>query len=89
MKVDLIYQIFQTYNTQQKKPINIKIKTYEKKNFNFLFEYVVILLNMMDIKNYIFYRSLTFQVSNLRQQALVNPSPLTTSCDQFVIHHKQ
>lgn len=56
---------------------------------NFLFKYVTILLNMMDIKNYIFDRSLTFQISNLRQQALVNPSPLTTSCHQFVIHQKQ
>jgi hypothetical protein len=60
-----------------------------KESSNFLFKYVTILLNMMDINNVIFYRSLTFQISNLRKQALVNPSPLITSCDQFVIHQKQ
>jgi len=60
-----------------------------KENSNFLFKYVAILLNMMDIKNVIFYRSLTFQISNLSQQALVNPSPLITSSNQFVIHQKQ
>jgi hypothetical protein len=60
-----------------------------KENSNFLFKYVAILLNMMDIKNVIFYRFLTFQISNLSQQALVNPSPLITSSDQFVIHQKQ
>ncbi len=60
-----------------------------KENSNFLFKYVAILLNMMNIKKVIFYRSLTFQISNLNQQALVNPSPLITSSDQSVIHQKQ